>query len=74
MSDAVVYAIAAGRRVKIGHTTDLPRRMREIQVACPDPIVCLGSAAGGGSLEKALHRQFGHARVHGEWFELNDTD
>lgn len=74
MSESVVYAIDAGGRVKIGRTVDLPRRMSEIQVTCPDPIVCLGTAPGGAALEKALHRQFGRHRCHGEWFNLGPDD
>lgn len=74
MSESIVYAIAAGERVKIGYTTNLEQRMKSIQSSCSDPIVCLGTSPGGVELEKALHRQFGHARAHGEWFSLSTED
>lgn len=70
--NSVVYAIAAGDRVKIGFTTNLPQRMKAIQSSSSLPIVCLGTAPGGLALERALHRQFALHRVYGEWFELPD--
>lgn len=74
MSDSVVYAVAAEHMVKIGFTTDLDRRMREIQSTSPLRIDCLGTAPGGRELEAALHRQFARARKHGEWFELTGVE
>lgn len=74
MTESVVYAVAAGHMVKIGYTTDLTRRMKEIQSASPLRIDCLGTAPGGRPLEAALHRQFTGARRHGEWFEMTGVE
>lgn len=74
MNESVVYAIAVGHMVKIGYTSDLGRRMKEIQSACAERIDCLGTAPGGRPLEAALHRQFASARRHGEWFELTGVE
>ena len=74
MSESVVYAIAAQDRVKIGYTTNLPQRMKNIQSACSVPIVCLGTTPGGVELERALHRQFAASRLHGEWFRLTGVE
>lgn len=74
MSEAVVYAVAAGWRVKIGFTANLEQRLKEIQAMCPVPLELLATVPGGRAREAALHREFAGDRVHGEWFELTKDD
>lgn len=66
----VVYAIGTpgGNTVKIGRTTNLDRRLAEIQRMSPTPLVVLWRHRGGSELEASLHRHFKTLRSHGEWF------
>lgn len=73
--DAVYYALCftpVGPLVKIGSTSSLPRRMKEIR---KDPYlrgrkhpVLLAVESGGRTREMERHRQFADLRVHREWF------
>lgn len=54
--------------VKIGRTTNLAKRVADIQRMSPVPLVVLWSCPGGHELETNLHRHFKTVRSHGEWF------
>ncbi|MEU0783494.1 GIY-YIG nuclease family protein [Streptomyces sp. NPDC006173] len=71
----VVYVLGAlgSFTVKIGRTTNLQKRVAEIQRMSPVPLAALWSCPGGHRLETNLHRHFKAARTHGEWFAF-DTD
>lgn len=59
--------------VKIGHTTDLKRRMQRLRRdECDRAITVIGVRAGGHRLEQWLHRLFAGDRVRGEWFRPSD--
>ncbi|WP_406469526.1 GIY-YIG nuclease family protein [Streptomyces hirsutus] len=68
----IVYAIGTSdaRMVKIGYTTNLERRLSQIQVGCPLLLEVLWWTEAGPSFEEALHRIFAAQRLRGEWFEL----
>ncbi|WP_329167316.1 GIY-YIG nuclease family protein (plasmid) [Streptomyces sp. NBC_01717] len=53
---------------KIGVTSDLQRRLREIQNMSPVKLEVLWSCPGSNALEQAIHAHFAEARSHGEWF------
>ena len=55
------------KRIKIGSTKDLHRRMVWMQSS--DELVCLATMPGGAAEEHALQRRFQHLWSHGEWFE-----
>lgn len=55
---------------KIGATTNLDRRMKEIANMVPQGVVVIGTAPGGTGYEARLHRQFKAFREAGEWFRL----
>lgn len=70
-----VYLLQSGGRFKIGITSHIQRRLKQLRsqqppfpielvhfVLCPDPRLA----------ERALHERFSEARVHGEWFDLSD--
>ncbi|MFJ2848313.1 GIY-YIG nuclease family protein [Streptomyces rubiginosohelvolus] len=61
----VVYYVRRGALIKIGTTTDLRRRMREI---LPEELLALEPGSIG--IENDRHRQFSALRVPGqrEWF------
>lgn len=56
--------------VKIGYTGHLESRLSGIQSHCPVQVLLLGYVVGSRADERALHTQFHHLRLHGEWFRL----
>lgn len=62
-TDGLVYFIRFGGLVKIGWTSDLDQRMKEV----PNEEI-LGTVPGTMDDEKRCHIAFAHLRVKGEWF------
>lgn len=54
---SVVYVVRNDRDalLKIGVTTDLPRRMRELSRLCKGRVTCLATFPGDDTLERHLH-------------------
>lgn len=63
LTDGLVYFIKFDGRIKIGFTTNLPQRMRQLP---HDEILAL--IPGTVSTERALHSKFASLRANGEWF------
>ena len=61
---------------KIGHTSDLQRRMYDLQTGCPQKLELIGyiETKHPGRLEQELHNRFSHKKCQGEWFSLSDDD
>lgn len=60
--------------IKIGITNDLDGRLRALQTGSPHRYTVVGlqkfaDRAGAFRRETALHRQFAHLRLEGEWFK-----
>jgi hypothetical protein len=70
VSGEVVYVIGTpgSNTVKIGRTTNLAKRVADIQRMSPVPLAALWTHPGGHELETQLHRHFADFRSHGEWF------
>lgn len=70
MSEEVIYVLGApgSSTVKIGTTTNLAKRVADIQRMSPVPLEVLWTCPGGRELETQLHRHFKALRSHGEWF------
>lgn len=68
----ITYAIEAVEQntVKVGHTTDIERRLDELQCASAYPLRIIGML--DGDHEKRLHRLLRSHWRSGEWFALND--
>lgn len=62
-SGECVYYARIGNRVKIGTSTNVAKRMEEI-----NPEELLVTEPGGAGLEHMRHLEFAHLRTHGEWF------
>lgn len=65
-----VYFIECGGRIKIGRTTDVTRRVREMSTFTHDPVNLLAAVPAHASLEPLIHDRFAAARVKGEWYDL----
>lgn len=62
-----IYFINAGRRVKIGWTTNLNRRMKELQIGSHVTLTVLAAVPGTEADERALHEWFKPLNAIGEW-------
>ncbi|PMV25253.1 hypothetical protein C1X21_12535 [Pseudomonas sp. FW305-3-2-15-A-LB2] len=61
---------------KIGSSRSVPRRMRQLQCANPEPLILLHQfpSASAQRDEFALHAKFADKRVRNEWFCLTEAD
>lgn len=71
-----VYVIGSADSsvIKIGRTTDVDRRLADIQRMSPLKLSVLWKTEGAAALELALHRWFSSSRSHGEWFDFGGLD
>ena len=65
-----VYFIKApiNSLIKIGTTSNLTKRLRDLRFMSPAPLEPMGYHEGDHAEERELHVMFRHARSHGEWF------
>lgn len=68
----VYFAISADYRVKIGISTDVPKRIAGLQSGGGIAVRLLGVIDGDHRTELALHKRFAAYRLLGEWFEPRD--
>ncbi len=66
-----VYFVSAGHGgpIKIGFSTNVVRRMAELQTANAHRLVLLGTVEGTMDTEAEFHVRFAHLRMEAEWFE-----
>ncbi|WP_048574430.1 GIY-YIG nuclease family protein [Streptomyces leeuwenhoekii] len=76
MPEGVVYVLGTpgSNTVKIGRTTNLQKRVGDIQRMSPVRLTVLWTTPGGSELEAQLHRHFAKFRSHGEWFTFTASD
>lgn len=74
--EQVVYIVQAswGGPIKIGTARRgrVTKRLKEIQTGNPSHLVVRKIMPGGWLRERALHSEFAHLRLRGEWFECTD--
>lgn len=63
-----VYFIGVSGHIKIGYSTEVGKRLLELQRSNPLPLTVHAVMIGPVALERALHIRFGSLWVHGEWF------
>jgi hypothetical protein len=64
--------------IKIGRARDIEKRLKALQTASPVELellktISLTSEAQAKELESALHSQFWHLRMQGEWFRAEPS-
>lgn len=65
------YVYCIGREfhtVKIGFSADPQSRLVRLQAGNPLRVAIIGKIPGDYKTERALHEQFAHLRMAGEWF------
>ncbi len=63
-----------GAAIKIGFTTDLDRRLRQLQTAHPEPLKIIERVIGTRAIEAFFHRLLRPQRIQGEWYRLWPDD
>jgi Meiotically Up-regulated Gene 113 (MUG113) protein len=72
--EPIIYFIAGGDDlIKIGHTTNLPARLRSLRTATPKELRVLLVILGTRDDEQELHRKFEVHRIGREWFSRCDA-
>jgi hypothetical protein len=66
-----IYFIQQGENgaIKIGYTTNPPKRLKALATASPYPLHVRLVIEGSKKLEKDLHNKFAQWQLDGEWFE-----
>ena len=61
--------------IKLGFSTDIHARVRELQVGCDAELVLVADSCGFGHIsdERELHATWADARIRGEWYHLTPT-
>jgi hypothetical protein len=59
------------KHIKIGFSTDVRRRLIDLQISSPHELKILTICEGDDKLEKELHKRFGEHHFRGEWFLPN---
>jgi hypothetical protein len=75
-TDGNVYMLKLGKHCKIGHTTSVSRRHREINLELPEKAVIVHTIATDDpkGIEAYWHRRFSDKNTNGEWFLLSSDD
>lgn len=65
-----VYAADFGSRVKIGYSTNVPNRIKQIETAQREKSKDLFYIQGDRDIESAIHEIFRAERIEGEWYAI----
>ena len=67
------YAVLAEKTnlVKIGHSIEPQKRLRDLQIASPDVLSIIAIVVGRDK-EQIWHNKFSELRSHGEWFKYKE--
>ena len=65
-----IYVVGFNIYVKIGWTTDMSRRIEELECRLPEPLIIHATFKGTRRIETALHGKYDAYRLRGEWFRL----
>lgn len=68
-----VYLVGVGRNVKIGFSTNVNKRIRQLETASSSPVQLIAVAPGSRQLEQELHDMFVGLRIRLEWFRNNNN-
>jgi hypothetical protein len=55
--------------IKIGYSGDPRKRLSQLKISSPDPLVLIGTIFGGRKEERQLHAYFQDYHLRGEWYE-----
>jgi DNA-binding XRE family transcriptional regulator len=64
----MIYFIKHTDYVKIGYTTDIHKRLSQLQTSCPTKLKVLALIEGSLDDERVYQEKFKHLSTSGEWF------
>jgi hypothetical protein len=67
-----LYFIKVGDKVKVGTSSDVNKRMKQIQTGNPDKVEKLAEFEGFAEKESGIHKELSDIHVRGEWFKFGD--
>lgn len=73
---ALIYFVQGEitKKIKIGKTNyTVEERLRNLQTGSPDKLLLIGVSFEPFSSEESLHLEFNEFRLHGEWFEPDES-
>ncbi len=65
---SVVYFIRIGKAIKIGTTTDIKRRLKDLHGGTAESIHVMATFPGDRKGERFLHEMFSNLRIRNEFF------
>jgi hypothetical protein len=60
------------QRIHIATTSDVRRRIKELQAFSPCPLEVIKAVAGGSAKEAVIHEQFSAERLWAKWFTATE--
>jgi hypothetical protein len=63
-----VYFVQADEAIKIGYSANPEMRLADLQIGSHQVLELIGVMEGTPKTEHAIHEQFEHLRIRGEWF------
>ena len=76
MKKTKIYLISDGTFIKIGITSNIRKRIKNLQTGNPNKLKVIFTyyVDNAEQLEMELHKKFKRKRKAGEWFDLTDDD
>jgi hypothetical protein len=70
-TNTYIYAITNGTDIKIGYSSNVKRRLKQLNTGSSINLYVLCTFKGGRELESEIHSMFKKIRYNGEWFRAD---